>query len=553
VPVLSAALITGYSSPDAQIGSNTMGCTWLKSRREALGIKQEVLARQIDTYQEAVRRWENCHKDGKPDVPYAALANHLNASAAELAADHARDLQQKADAAGDEDDRDFWSARAAAAARKAEQLRRERCFPPIDLAPIEAALTACPGLGAKLAAATGGPGLHGKSAQAAHIAERLGGGDLPGLIDWINTPLQQAIDAAAGLADLDALHDFVLVIGRSAAARQPDLAPGACDHYDAETRAWAYRALIDACRGRDGLKLVRPDPSDPQYRLDDSREHTRAIRCGPVADGEGGEDNRVGELLNEFRLELGLAKGPPPAAESAAFAAYCRDYVNSAVAMHNGFDSYVIGLWERADREAPAVKDRLLALLPSLFLFDCGNPQSGRSALRVDASLLESWLAWFKGAIDGRQRHLDAARPAAAPAAIPSEQKPMTKPMTKPGPSHTYNIHAQNVSLASGDQGTSVQASDQAQVQLNQAALADQIKPLIDELLRLTAADIAAYQDLRRAARGIQGELDDGGSVSEQGRGLLKRAAEALPAADKAVGIVTKIMDLVCRVPGLGA
>jgi len=174
---------------------------------------------------------------------------------------------------------------------------------------------------------------------------------------WLG--LAETADLAAGLADLDALHGFVLVIGRSAAARQPDLAPGACDHYDAETRAWAYRALIDACRGRDGLKLVRPDPSDPQYRLDDSREHTRAIRCGPVADGEGGEDNRVGELLNEFRLELGLAKGPPPAAESAAFAAYCRDYVNSAVAMHNGFDSYVIGLWERADREAPAVKDRV--------------------------------------------------------------------------------------------------------------------------------------------------------------------------------------------------
>jgi len=80
----------------------------------------------------------------------------------------------------------------------------------------------------------------------------------------------------------------------------------------------------------------------------------------------------------------------------------------------------------------------------------------------------------------------------------------------------------------------------------------DELLPLLERLLAATSTAEPRYADLRKACRDAQGALEETAVLATPIKSRLQRAIEALPAADKAVEVATKVADLICRIPGLG-
>lgn len=511
-----------------------MACSWLKPKRAAQRLTQQNVADHLGLDVRVYRRWECCERTAKrEEVPYRALADLLEVGAVQLCEDHLRDLE----AAG--------QAEHATEARNAlAKLRRARYFPPVDPAPIEAALVASvpTGLVADIAARIG---AHRPAEQAARIANWLGQGDLDALFAAVNRPLEQTVPRATGQDQLAALWHFLLAVMHGGAARDPDI--GAGGHYlrPGEARAWPHRLLIDNAKDLNGMRTVTLDPKR-QYQLDDGRDSTRAVQFRALT--MTSFEDRVHELINEVAATLALDQLPPPVADVDAFEDYC-ERLNAALATHNFRDSHVFALCGPDSLETDEVKARLRSLLSHLRLFDCTDTGADSSLLRVDRADLEGWYAWHLSELQQRGLRLDPQ-----PEADPSTDKTQPKENPMPDSEKPPTVVNNYVSVQSGSGHTSAQAGRDARVtqQTNGAPLPDQVLALIEQLLADSKERKGETKDLRQAALKAQAELEADEAVSSQTKSWLQSAFDALPKADQLIGTGTKLLDLIAKLPGTG-
>jgi len=514
-----------------------MSCNWLKEPRETARFTQEALAAALKANVKTIKRLEQCGADTPQQVRYSDLATQLKVCPIQLAEHHARDLSANGQ-----------PEHARRALEAADALRRARHFPSVDPSPIQSALVACrvTGLGARIAGRVSS--LPDEQAQAGHIVKLLNEGDLDGLSFLLNKPLGEAIGAAADGKALDDLARFLRTVVRTCAADDPSLNPAASPsrerwhQHHGESKGWAFTAMIDRSSGLDGMRLIQPRPGT-EPRLDDAS--IRAVRSGRVT--QTSVDGRLYELVSAFADLLAFDGDKPPPGDAAAFADFCRR-VNQMLWGLNYEDEHVFGLWERANCEPDEVKQQLLQRLPDLRLFDCGEPARTSSVLRVDGAKLETWFASRLKSIAERRKTL-ATTPVHATQSTQSNPKPESIPMndTQAAPIQVnLNIHSGN--------GPANQAAGQAQAhQHNLSTPSAELLPLLDRLLAETGTAEPHYADLRKACRNAQGELEETAVLSEPTKTLLQRAIDALPTADKALGIATKVAELVAKIPGLGA
>lgn len=524
-----------------------MACSWLKPKREALGLTQEVVASHLQEDVKAISRWENCKSDIRKPVLYPQLAELLEVSALQLCEDHLADLE----AAG----QDQYAQQVREALDK---LRREQHFPPVDPRPIADALEACAptGLVNDIAAR-----MQESSAaeQATRIAEWLSDPrekeqrpgtperGLVALFSAINQPLEYAIARSTGQEQWAALWHFLIAVMHGGAAHDADI--GAGGHYakQGEDRAWPHRLLIDNARQLNGMRTVKLDPDEPSYRLDDSRASTRAVKFRAVT--QTSVEGRVHELVKEIAATLALDKPPPPLAENTAFRDYCR-VVNAALATHNSRDSHVFALCGPGSQDTDEVKSRLRDLLKNLRLFDSDDSSGESDVLRVDRDELEGWYALHLHELQQRGLSLE---PRAEDKQTTDESTPQEPPMNPSAQQN--NIH---INVQTGDGNIATQASpDSTATQQTSTALpdpiADQIAGLIEQLLSETKERKQETKELRQAALKAQAELEADGSVSSQTQGWLQRAFAALPKADALINTGTKLVELMAKIPGAGS
>lgn len=76
-------------------------------------------------------------------------------------------------------------------------------------------------------------------------------------------------------------------------------------------------------------------------------------------------------------------------------------------------------------------------------------------------------------------------------------------------------------------------------------------KDKLDKLLSKAIEQTVADSDSHKALADIQTELKDNGTVSSKGRETLDQAVAALPHADKAVGILSKVVNALDKLVGM--
>lgn len=509
-----------------------MSSSWLKMPREAKGFTQEALAAAIGQNPKTIQRLERCDPDTPKWVPYAQIAKILGVAPVQLAEEHARDLSAA-----------NLPEQAKRASDAADKLRREDHFPSVAPGPIEAALAACRATGLVGRIAERPPSLTDETAQAQHMAKLLEEGRLDAFANLVDLPLEETIAQAASADQLGALERFLRAILGGCAAKYDGLDPGQWHQHHGESKAWPFRLLIDRAQQLDGMQFVRPAPDTAEARLDDSRGVTRAVRSGHVS--QINPDGRVHQLVCGIADTLGTVDPDRPAAGDAkALADFCKT-VNNELFRHNSRHSHVFGLWDRCTCEAEEVKEALLLALPYFRVFDTGDPTRASTVLRADSGTLETWYASHLRAIDGR---LETLPPVPTPP-LPSTTSPESRTMD------ASNNAPIQVSVVVGDHGRAYvnQAAGQAQAhQHNLGNPSADLLPLLQILLAETGTGDSRYADLRKACRNAQGELEEAKALSGPTKTLLQRTIEALPTADKAIDIATKVADLVAKMPGLG-
>jgi len=514
-----------------------MNCDWLKRPRTAAEIKQAALAMEVGLDVRILGRLERCEEQTPTQVPYERLAKALQVCPIQLAEDHARNLAENGQ-----------PEHARRARDAADKLRRAQHFPTIDPRAILSALTACRATRLSARIAERMPSLPNEQAQAEHVARLLDAGNLDGLTSVLNKPLRETIDAAADGKALDDLAEFLRAVVRTCAANDPSLdpaagaSPGRWHQHHGESKGWPFTAMIDQSCGLDGLRLVQPLAGN-EPRLDDAS--VRAVRAGHVT--QTSVDGRLYELVLAFADLLVFDGDKPAPGDAAAFTDFCAR-VNQMLWGLNYEDEHVFGLWDRANCEPDEVKQQLLQRLPDLRLFDCGEPARGSSVLRVDGAKLETWLAARLKAIAERRKTI-ATTPTHSMQAAQSTAKSEPTAM-KESSAATTNVQ---VIVHSGNGNQNV-ATDHAQAhQHNLSAPRDELLPLLERLLAETGTAEPRYADLRKACRDAQGELEETKALATPTKGKLQRAIEALPAADKALEVATKVANLILKIPGLAA
>jgi len=112
-------------------------------------------------------------------------------------------------------------------------------------------------------------------------------------------------------------------------------------------------------------------------------------------------------------------------------------------------------------------------------------------------------------------------------------------------PSVSLHVH-----LSQGDDSSAAVAGHDASSHV-QATQVQQLAEVLERLLRESSGRAAETGELRRVVRSAQSELEEQGRVTGETKGLLERAAKALPAADKLVSMASKAVALIGQVGGL--
>ena len=512
-----------------------MPSTWLKDAR-GTAWTQEALANALGVNVKTVKRLEGCGADTPQQVRYAELARALDVCPIQLAEHHARDL-----AANRQPDH------AARALGAADRLRRERQFPPADSEPIRWALEACRASGLIDQIAAKSPDLGDPAAQAAGLARSLDAGDLDGLSRILSKALTTAIDAAGDRRQLDALAELVRTLVRLSAAHDAALGttgaarPGWHQHHG-EPEPWQLTALVDRSCGLDGLRWVRPAAGN-EPRIDPASP--RALCAGPVTTTDA--DQRVYELVLAFADFVGFDGDKPAPGDDNGLADYCKR-VNQMIWGLGDGDDHVLGYFRRIHQEPDTIKDRLLAALPDLRLFDTGDPGRANSVLRVDGGKLGTWLAMRLQAIADRRKVLPASPVHAHPPTTPTE----TRPMTNDQGSAPINVH---VNVNSGGGNVNQAAGGSQAHQHNLSAPAADLLAVLEQLLAETSGSDPRHGELRQACREAQGELERQQALTLPTKTRLQRAAEAIESwapTDRLLGMAANLSELLSRLPAIG-